>query len=742
MAAVAAASSTKGRDIGSIPPIANVDRRESCRFDFKLFCETYNPEAFSLPWSEDQVASAKRSEESILAGGLFAEAAPRGDGKTTRARMACLWGLSYAHRRYLAMIGSNSNRAADNLEAVKTMMRFLPKFVADFPEIAVPVIKLGGIAQRAGGQLCGGQPTLIEWSATRICLPTVPPPANWPAGWPLRPDGMVPTSGSLCASAGLTSDGLRGLLITLDTGEFLRPDFVLADDPQTRESAHSPTQNSQREQLIAADLLGLAGPGKTIAAHMPCTVIAKGDMVDNILDRKKHPLWRGVRTKMLRSMPKNMKAWEEYFDVYAECAQQDPPDMRPANDYYVAHRKVLDAGAEAAWEHRKRPDEVSAVQSAMHLYFRDKRAFAAEYQNEPETEELLTEVRQLTEADLSAKLDTLPKGLIPRGCNKLTAFIDLQQEVLFWAVCGWTDRFGGALVDYGAFPSQKQPVFTAAEPRPKLSDVFPNGDRATRLYAGLEKLVPVLLGHAFKQSEGNGSLTVSMLMIDTGFEGDVVHDFISRSPLKALLHGSKGRGIGAAGKPMADYRKDPGDRVGWNWRIDAKTAAKGRLVSYDTNAWKSFLSEAMLAANGSASAFHLPGTKIAEHPLLKRHLLSEYRVPTYGQGRRVEEWKMRPNQRENHWLDCIVGCAVAASVQGVAFSASGLPVEKPEPPKPIKLSDMQRQRVQSSTSATSATPAAAAAPSSPNAAAGDAAKPIKLSDLQNRSRGGAGARRG
>jgi hypothetical protein len=31
------------------------------------------------------------------------------------------------------------------------------------------------------------------------------------------------------------------------------------------------------------------------------------------------------------------------------------------------------------------------------------------------------------------------------------------------------------------------------------------------------------------------------------------------------------------------------------------------------------------------------------------------------------EWKPRPERGDNHWLDCLVGCAVAASMQGVVL---------------------------------------------------------------------------
>ena len=36
-----------------------------------------------------------------------------------------------------------------------------------------------------------------------------------------------------------------------------------------------------------------------------------------------------------------------------------------------------------------------------------------------------------------------------------------------------------------------------------------------------------------------------------------------------------------------------------------------------------------------------------------------------GHGRDVQERKPKPTRADNHWLDCLVGCAVAASMCGV-----------------------------------------------------------------------------
>ena len=55
-----------------------------------------------------------------------------------------------------------------------------------------------------------------------------------------------------------------------------------------------------------------------------------------------------------------------------------------------------------------------------------------------------------------------------------------------------------------------------------------------------------------------------------------------------------------------------------------------------------------------------------EHRLFADHVTAEYRVRTEGRGRKVDEWKLPPAKPDNHWLDCLVGCAVAASMLGVS----------------------------------------------------------------------------
>jgi Terminase large subunit gpA, endonuclease domain len=641
----------KGRDIAPLPAIANVRRRSRCRKSLRLFCETYNPEAFSLAWSADHLKAIARIEEAATHGALYAYAMPRGSGKTTIARMAALWSISYGLRRYVFLIGANADKAQDSLAAIKMCIRFLPLYAEDFPEISHAVRCLGGIANRASGQLCNEDPTLIEWGKDRIVLPTVPPPPNWSRTWAKRADGLAPTSGSVISASGLTGDGIRGSLLTLSTGESIRPDLVLLDDPQTSESAASPVQNEKREQLVSADVLGMAGPGRTISAVMPCTVIRRNDFIDRILDRIKHPLWRGERTRMLRAMPSNLGEWDKYFEVYRHCAQLEPPDFAEANVYYVGRRQALDKGSEAAWPERKLPGEVSAIQHAMNLYCRDPRAFASEYQNDPLDVELSD--LELTADEIAAKVNGLSAGVVPLWATRLTLGCDVQGQLLYWCVAAWKDDFTGHVVSYGTCPGQSRSYFSLRDANPTLTDATGRAGEEARVFAGLSLLLP-LIDRGWDREDGQ-TLKIERALIDAGYQGEVVKQWIRGCGRTGVI-ASHGRYFGASAKPIPEWKSKPGQRKGHHWVLD-------KHVTFDTNVWKSFLQARLATSQPEAGCLTLFGDTRTNHRLFAEHLTAEHRTKVEARGRSVDEWKALIG-RDNHWLDALVMATVGASVLG------------------------------------------------------------------------------
>jgi len=669
-----AALSKSGRDIGDIPAVVNLERKEKASTDFCFFCETYFPLTFDLAWSPDHLKVIAKIEQAVIHGGLFAMAMPRGSGKTTLAECACLWAILYGHREFVCLIGSNEGHALDMLDSLKTEMESNDLLLEDFPEAVFPIHCLEGIAHRANGQLLEGERTHIGWTAREIILPTVP---------------ESKASGAIIKVAGITGR-IRGMKYKRADGKSVRPSLVILDDPQTDESARSPSQCAHRESILAGAVLGLAGPGKKISGIMPCTVIRPDDMADCILDREKHPQWQGERTKMMYSFPKNEKLWEEYADIRAESLRTEQ-GIKVATEFYVKHRNEMDEGAEVAWPERFNHDEVSAIQHAMNLKLQNEAAFWAEYQNEPLAEDI-GDGELLTADEIAAKTNGIKRREVAIGCNHLTMFIDVQQKLLYFVVVAWEDDFTGYVVDYGTYPDQKRNYFTLRDSRITLASKARGAGLEGSIYAGLEKLTNDYLSREWRRDDG-AYVKIGKCLVDAnwGSSTDVVYQFCRQSNHAAILLPSHGRFVGASSIPFSEYKRKRGDRVGHNWRIPNVAGKRAiRHAVYDTNYWKSFIHTRLAVAIGDKGCLSLFGKKADTHRLLSDQLTAEYRVKTEGRGRTVDEWKIRPEQTDNHWFDCLVGCAVAASIQGSVLP--GTDVKSSAKRERVKLSSLQRKQ--------------------------------------------------
>ena len=669
--------SLEGRDIGELPPVENQERKESCRNDFKLFCETYFPEVYQLKWSDDHLRAIAKIQKSVVEGGLFALAMSRGSGKSSLTETAAIWAMLYGHREFVVLVGASESAALEMLDSIKTEFEVNEHIAADFPEVSYPIAKLEGIANRCAGQLYKGERTRITWTANEIVLPTIAGAAS---------------SGVIVRVAGITGR-IRGMKYKKPDGRTIRPEFVVIDDPQTSESADSVEQTRKRVRVLAGDILGLAGPGKKIAGIMPCTVIRPGDMAEQILDKTKHPEWNGERCKMIYQFPRNDELWERYADLRADELRECGTFER-ATEFYREHRAEMDEGAAVSWPDRYNYDEISAIQHAMNLKLTDEAAFWAEYQNEPLPEDLGTD-EQLTVDGIVNKLNGHAQRTVPVSANHVTMFIDVQKTLLFYVVCAWDDDFTGYVIDYGAWPDQRRRYFTLDEANPTLQAKFPRSGLEGCLYGGLKALTEDYLSREFTRDDG-AAMRIEKCLVDAnwGQSTDVVYQFCRESAFANVIIPSHGKYIGASSKPMSEYKKAVGDRVGHNWRmpnIRGKRAV--RHVVFDTNYWKSFVASRLLESMGDRGSLSLWGRSSEAHMLFAEHLTAEYRVKTEGRGRRVEEWKMRPEGADNHWWDGLVGCAVAASMTGCVLEGTDVvPKRKSEARPRVKLSDLRRLR--------------------------------------------------
>jgi hypothetical protein len=76
--------------------------------------------------------------------------------------------------------------------------------------------------------------------------------------------------------------------------------------------------------------------------------------------------------------------------------------------------------------------------------------------------------------------------------------------------------------------------------------------------------------------------------------------------------------------------------------------------------------------------------------MFAEHLTSEYFIKTEARGRSVDEWKQRPEQPDNHWFDCLVGSAVAASMQGCVLL--GMDAQATTKSSRLSFRELQRRK--------------------------------------------------
>lgn len=636
-----------------VVPAASMRRRQRHGRKLESWLRYYLHEEFSLPFSDDHRKVIQALETSIKEGGLFADAMPRGDGKTTMAKGAILFSILHGFRKYPVALGADAKRGKEILDFVKIALRFNDRIAADWPILHAYVAHMEGKAIKCHSQLRpDGVPGSMEWGAEKIVLPNMKG----------HPDAKkCPWSCAVVESKGLTG-GFRGMSHALPGGGIIRPDFALLDDPQTRESAKSPTQCDDRENIIRGDVLGLAGPTTRIAAVMPCTVIFKGDLADRMLDRERNPEWQGIKTKMVVKWPDAQDTlWVKYSNLYKECKREGNNDLTAAWRFYEENRKAMDAGAVVAWEQRKYEDELSALQHAENLLIeRGEEAFSAEYQNDPIGDK--HSQYELDENTVASRVNGLKRHHMPAGAPFVTAMIDINYYGLHWVSGGWENNRTGYLPDYGKFPAGNKKLYD-----PKTAGGV-QADQA--VFEGLSKLVPMLGNISFFRGKDPASL--DLLLIDCGFHMDTVFKWIAVNQKKFPFHI-----IASRGRASTKYRQTkPIGRPGDNWH-QTEFAGKGRVIVHNSDYWRVQTQKAFLLSPGAPGSISLYGDNPKKHRNIAEHVAAEQLVD-FRQGDVTDfyKWAMKPGSK-NDLLDCAVAATVAASVLGA--DPNGAVVQRTKP---------------------------------------------------------------
>jgi len=323
---------------------ATIATREEFRYNLLGFCLAYFAWLFYLPLAGMHQAIIAELEEAILRGGKIALAAPRGFGKTTITLVAIIWAIVYGHAHYIVLVCAEGGLARDRLDDLKTYFDDKDSMLTrDFPEVCEPVIALQGAPQRASKQLVDWSTdkgtrnedrTRIKWGVDSVQFAKVPAPDG--SGKP------ADASGAIIVAKGLDS-AIRGLV----KGD-KRPDLVLADDPQTNETARSEHQTKTRNEILRKDIEGLVGPGEALTIISLWTVIQAGDLADRYTSNEE-PDFFSMRFKAIEVMPSDQALVDEYIARVRDAKSKGDKATRLAHAWYILNREKIEAGALASW---------------------------------------------------------------------------------------------------------------------------------------------------------------------------------------------------------------------------------------------------------------------------------------------------------------------------------------------------------------------------------------------------------
>ena len=684
--------SREGRDIGPLPPVTDPEQRQAVSDSLKLFCEICFPRRFGLGWSPDHLEVLARIQACIVDGMLYTLAMPRGSGKTTIVQVACLWAILTGRRKYVCLIGADRDAALKMLVALKSELESNDKLLDLFPEAVYPIRKLDGRGNKATGQLHFGKRTHIEWKGPRIVLPTL---RTFPSSdaendengrqTPEFEAGScengVSESLTLCSGAIIECCGIlgrvRGMVHTAANGAQVRPDLFILDDPQTDRSAVSTTQVHRRLSIITGAVLGLAGPDVSIAGFATVTVIAEQDVADQLLDREKFPDWQGKRYQMVYAWPTNMALWEEYAVHRAEGLRIDG-NISKATAFYAANREAMDEGAIVAWADRKKPGELSGLQSAFNQKLRSPGTFDAEFQNQPK--EQSADVELLSIDDIEAKTNNYTRGELPSEANLVTGFVDVQGQLLYWIMVAWSQKtFTGYVLEYGTWPEQVAKHFSLRGVQNTLSRQYPRAGLEGRLHRGLTDLLEHLAAREYT-SPGGVSMAPTLIGVDQawGPSTKTVKAVVSAHARRAQLLCCQGKGFDVGDRHINEWAEKPGELRGDGW-IVRPSPGGGRHCIADSNQFKSFVNARLNVGLGDPGALSLYRPTLAtEHRLIAEHWRAEKPSTQSNDGRAIEKWKLPPNKPDNHWWDGIYWAAVLASIRGARLESNPLMMPKPK----------------------------------------------------------------
>ncbi|GAG96647.1 unnamed protein product, partial [marine sediment metagenome] len=228
----------------------------------------------------------------------------------------------------------------------------------------------------------------------------------------------------------------------------------------------------------------------------------------------------------------------------------------------------------------------------------------------------------------------------------------------------------------GTWPDQKRLGFLHRSPPIPMSRIYPGMTAPARIDVGLDDLFAFLLDREWLRMD-DVPLRITRCLVDAnGTYSDDIFKTCRNSQYASVLTPSFGFGITAKKLPISRLPRNKGRRdIGPEWA--PKKAERGQIpaVIFDANYWKTQFHKQLSMAKGERGALVLYDAEPETHRRTAEGYRSELPVEVSAHNRTVCEWSEIPN-RENHPLDCAVGCMVAASMEGVKTVERVAPVKE------------------------------------------------------------------
>lgn len=679
------------RDI-VIPPVANWPRRRKYRNDTPGFLRFYLAGIFRNEFTEIQLELIHAMDHQAKYGGYQAVAFPRGDGKTSITIGACIKGIVYGDVHFLALVAANGKMAYKLLKKIKYQIESNPRLAEDFPEICTPIKELKGATQKQRCQSYRGERTNLEWNAEDITFATIARPsaeelATMADAQPgtieydiAQPD-YAAANGTTVIVAGL--DGaIRGLLLP----DGSRPDRVVVDDAQTRQSAASITQTAARREMITQDIMGLAGPDEIMSIMSLWTIIRKGDLADEFTDRQISPSWNGIRYKFLLTEPVEKSEcanlWAKYQDIRRSDKIAGDKLARKAHAFYLANRekmdsevsvsnpyryisKVIDREDIAQWTEGIEPAilalpefwqiEASPQQSTYNkIADMGRKAFDAEYQNDPSN--MTAEKTEITPLAVMRKLSHLERGQVPAWAVMVVRGVDVGGRMLHWCDIAVGDGYRIAVINYGTEPVDS--------PAGDLRDTDPARQR--QVQAAIVEALGRLDEQAAMAEYVNPATGEVMVPVLAGVDsGSGLHQEAVYTACKMYKRYRAIKGCGQ-GQQAGRYKAPGGGgivRGRFYWASYQKSPHNIWLHWLDSDTLKNFVHQGFLTPDGQPGSISVYGSEAVVHQDYARHITAEIWCRTFIDGKGWVE-KFDVIHGDNHFLDATAYAVAVAEIAG------------------------------------------------------------------------------